>query len=94
MAFGCNIGHAILKQMHFETCFQKVFASVSYAEFGRYSADIHLGCVKKFKDFSHSLLRGVDAFITGILLAVSVAPLVECQFFTDIRNEVFVDSKW
>ena len=91
MAFCVDPGKCIFDEMHPETCFQKVFAGVSYAILSGNAADIDIPSIQKLKNLSQRLSGIVDALETGILFACLVASLVESELFDHIGLKVLVD---
>ena len=87
---GINISNAVLEEMHPESCFEKVFASVADAVFCGYSANINIRCVEKFKNFGQWLFCVVDSLKAGILFGISVASFVKGKFFADIWDEILM----
>ena len=90
MAFMIHICNAILEEMDLESGFEKIFASVADAIFRRYAANVYVGRIKKFKNFSQSLTGIVDAVESGILLYIPVTSFVESKFFVYIWKKIAV----
>ena len=88
MVYICD---AVLEKMDLESGFQKIFASVTDAEFSGDSAYIYICGVKELKNLSKRLSGGIDAFISGVLFLCLVTSLVESKFLCCIWHKVCVD---
>jgi hypothetical protein len=88
LAYECK---AVFEQMHLVACVEKAFASVAYAEFSSYSADIDICGVEQFKNLPERLVCSVQAFESGVLFLFTAASLVECKLFACIWEEIVMD---
>ena len=84
MALKVYICEAFTEEVYLKSGFLEVFASVADAVFCGYSADIYVGGVKKFKDFSEGLLGIVKCLKARVLLRSFVAAFIKGEFFAGI----------
>ena len=90
MPVNVHICDAILEKVHPESCFQKVFASVSDTVFSGDSTYIDISCVEKFEDFRQWLVCIVDCFEAGVLFCIPVTSFIEGQFFAGIWGKILM----
>lgn len=91
MTFRIHICYAVGQEMNLESGFEQIFTGIADAIFRSYAADIYIRGVKKFENLSEGLVCMVYSFEAGILFHSLVTALVEGEFLSCIRQEVFMD---